>query len=155
MVLAAACSDEPGAIPTATSDASPATTSESANDLAGFDRAEVALGAEAWTVAVADTPALRAQGLMDVTDLRVDGMLFVFEDMVQVSFHMLDTLIPLDIAFFADDGSLVDRFTMIPCDETPCPTYPGAGPARYVIETAVGGFDGIEPLVLDVSGLER
>ena len=103
-----------------------------------------------WTVAVADTRSLRGRGLMGVTELKVDGMLFVFETPVQVSFRMQDTLIPLDIAFFADDGSLVDRFTMTPCNEVPCPIYPAAAPARYAIETTVGGFGELDPLVLDV-----
>lgn len=115
---------------------------------------EMAIAGENWIVAVADTPVLRAQGLMGVTELvEVDGMLFVFEEAVQVSFYMKDTLIPLDIAFFAEDGSLVDRFTMMPCEEVPCPTYPAAAPFRYVIEATVGGFDGLDALVLDAGSL--
>ena len=112
------------------------------------------MGQQPWVVAVADTRILRAQGLMGVTELRdVDGMLFVFEEPIQVSFYMRNTLIPLDIAFFAADGSLVDRFAMEPCDEDPCPTYPAAAPAMYAIETVVGGFDGLGSLRLDVQEL--
>jgi len=102
-------------------------------------------------VAVADTPMLRARGLMGVTALAgVDGMLFVFEEPIRVTFHMQDTLIPLEIAFFAEDGSLVDRLTMVPCREVPCPTYPSGAPVTYAIETAVGGFDGLGTLSLDM-----
>jgi uncharacterized membrane protein (UPF0127 family) len=126
-------------------------TSPAANDLGSFTRRDIDLGGESWTVAVADTAVLRAQGLMGVTDLTVDGMLFVFEAEREVAFYMKNTLIPLDIAFFADDGSLVDQFTMTPCEADPCPTYPAAGPVRYAIETAVGGFAGIDPLVLRVA----
>ena len=112
---------------------------------------EVLVAEQPWVVAVADTRLLRTQGLMGVTELmNVDGMLFVFEEPVRVSFHMRDTLIPLDIAFFAGDGSLIDRFTMTPCDEDPCPTYPAAAPVKYAIETTVGGFDGLGSLRLDV-----
>ncbi len=123
---------------------------ESPNDLDDFGRGEIVVGGERWTVAVADTFALRARGLMGVTDLQVDGMLFVFESPVQVSFYMLNTLIPLDIAFFAEDGSLLNLVTMTPCTEEPCQTYPAAAPVKYALETTVGGFEGLGPLVLDV-----
>jgi hypothetical protein len=123
---------------------------ESPNDLDDFGRGEIMLGGERWTVAVADTFALRARGLMGVTDLQVDGMLFVFEDPVQVSFYMLDTIISLDIAFFAEDGSLLNLLTMTPCTEEPCPTYPAGAPTKYALETTVGGFEGLGPLVLEV-----
>ncbi len=122
-----------------------------ANDLALFARRDIELGGETWTVAVADTAASRSQGLMGVTDLTVGGMLVVFEAEREVAFHMKNTLIPLDIAFFADDGSLVDQFTMTPCEAEPCPTYPAAGRVRYAIETTVGGFAGIDPLKLEIA----
>ena len=127
--------------------------SEGPNNLTGFARVGISIAGEPWTVAVADTPVLRAQGLMGVTDLQVDGMLFVFENPVQVSFHMQDTLIPLDIAFFDETGVLVDQFTMTPCSEVPCPTYPAAGPVVYAIETRVGGFDELGPLALELPNL--
>ena len=37
------------------------------------------------------------------------GMLFVFEEMGQKSFHMKDTKIPLDIAFVKEDGTIGSR----------------------------------------------
>ncbi len=131
-------------------DTTTTTISESPNDLMVFDRVKIVVGGETWDVAVADTPVLRAQGLMGVTDLHVDGMLFVFDGPVQAAFHMQDTLIPLDIAFFGEDGVLIDQFTMTPCDEVPCPTYPAAAPFEYAIETTVGGFEGLGSLVLNV-----
>ncbi|MEE8498142.1 MAG: DUF192 domain-containing protein [Acidimicrobiia bacterium] len=127
-----------------------ATISDSPNDLVVFDRIEIVVGGETWHVAVADTPVLRAQGLMGVTELEVDGMLFVFEEPVQVAFHMQDTLIPLDIAFFSEDGSLIDQLTMTPCEAVPCQTYPAAAPIKYALETTVGGFEGLGPLMLNV-----
>jgi uncharacterized membrane protein (UPF0127 family) len=126
------------------------------NDLAVFDRTEIRLGGQDWTVAVADTPVLRGQGLMRVTELvDVDGMIFVWDEEISASFFMLHVSIPLEIAFFDSNGALVDHFTMAPCpddDDAPCPTYPAAGPFQYAIETTVGGFDGME-LVLEVAGL--
>ena len=155
MVLIAACGSDAApdstTVPATVADTTTTTTAaKSPNDLDDFGRGEIVLSGETWTVAVADTFALRARGLMGVTDLQVDGMLFVFESPVQVSFYMLDTLIPLDIAFFAEDGSLVNLLTMTPCTEEPCPTYPAGAPIKYALETTVGGFEGLGPLVLNV-----
>ena len=109
------------------------TTTTVADQLAMFAATTVAISGEAWTVAVADTPALRAQGLMGVTDLgELDGMLFVFESNVSNGFWMKDTPIPLDIAFFDVDGVLVDLLTMTPCRVRPLPDLqPSRGEYRY------------------------
>ena len=119
--------------------------------LEDFDRIEVSVGAETWLVAMADTPALRARGLMGVTGLgTLDGMLFVWPDDVAGGFWMKDTLIPLDIAFFAADGLLVDLISMVPCEEDPCPSYRPSGPYRWAIEVETGGFEGLAEMVLSV-----
>jgi uncharacterized membrane protein (UPF0127 family) len=76
-------------------------------------------------------------------------MLFVFQDDSRAAFTMAGTLIPLDIAFFAADGSLVDRFTMVPCPSEPCPLYSAAGPYHFALEAPAGGFGGIADLKLD------
>ncbi len=110
-------------------------------ELAGFPTAEVTVAGDPWLVAVADTPARRSQGLMNVTGLgALDGMLFEFEQRTEAAFWMKDTLIALDIAFFDDSGALVDRFTMVPCREDPCPSYPAAGPYRYALEAPEGAL---------------
>jgi len=110
----------------------------------------VRVGGEAWMVAVADTPALRTQGLMGVTDLGATrGMLFQWPDDTDGGFWMKDTLIPLDVAFFAADGSLVDVLSMTPCEEDPCPSYRPSGPYRSALEVLAGGFDGLEALFLE------
>ena len=59
-------------------------------------------------------------GLMFRESLDYDrGMLFVFEEVGQKSFHMKDTRIPLDIAFIKDDGIIesikpLNPFTLLP-----------------------------------------
>ncbi len=78
-----------------------------------------------------------------------EGMLFVFEGDSRAVFTMADTVIPLDIAFFAADGSLVDEFAMVPCPSEPCPTYSATGAYRFALETPAGGFEGIGDLTLD------
>ena len=72
----------------------------------------------------------------DLLDL--DGMLFVFEQDESGGFWMKDTLLPLDIAFFDSDGSIVDEFAMEPCTSSPCPSYSPAGEYRYALEMLAG-----------------
>jgi uncharacterized membrane protein (UPF0127 family) len=109
--------------------------------LAGFSLDVVDVDDRPWLVAIADTGALRAQGLMGVSDLgSLDGMLFVFTDDSTASFHMKDTLIPLDIAFFDVDGLLVSMVEMVPCVEAPCASYAANGPYRYALEAPAGAL---------------
>ena len=120
--------------------------------LPGFPTGTIRLGGTEWEVAVADTPELRARGLMGVTDLGgLEGMLFVFAADTTSGFWMKDTLIPLDIAFFDATGDQVgDIITMPPCEAEPCPTYAPDAPYRYALETTVGSFEGVE-LRLDLA----
>ncbi len=109
--------------------------------LAPFPVRTVTVAGDPWLVAVAETAELRAQGLMNVTDLgSLDGMLFVFPAAVTAEFWMKDTLIPLDIAFFDESGGFVDKLTMVPCEADPCPTYPAAAPYRYALEAPAGAL---------------
>lgn len=95
-------------------------------------------GAHAIQAEVASTPQQRMVGLMGRTSLGSDaGMLFVFEQKGTHCFWMRNTLIPLSIAFLADDGTIVDIQDMQPQTLTfHCPR----GPVRYALEVAQGGF---------------
>jgi uncharacterized membrane protein (UPF0127 family) len=66
------------------------------------------------------------------------GMLFVFEPPAQVHcFWMKNTLLPLSIAFLADDGTVVDVADMKPqTTESHCPRQP----VRYALEMNQGWF---------------
>ncbi len=155
-LILAACGGQTAVPPTTTSIEAPTapTTTNPLDPLAVFATGEVAVSGSAWRVALADTATLRSRGLMGVTDLGdLDGMLFIFEETTQVAFFMLDTLIPLDIAFFAEDGTLVDLLTMTPCEREPCPTYAAAGPFRYALEAPQGAFAAIDQPFLDVDDL--
>ncbi|MER3404798.1 MAG: hypothetical protein C4289_06230 [Chloroflexota bacterium] len=89
-------------------------------------------------VEIADTPELRALGLMNREALAEDhGMLFVFEQDVQVPFWMKDTLIPLSIAFIAADGTIVDIKDMQPLDLS---LVYSQAPYRYALEVNQGFF---------------
>jgi uncharacterized membrane protein (UPF0127 family) len=90
-------------------------------------------------IELADTPAARQTGLMHRKSMPTnDGMLFVFERAEMSCFWMRNTLIPLSIAFLADDGSIVNIADMKPLDETShCP----AKPVRLALEMNQGWFE--------------
>ncbi len=97
-------------------------------------------GSARFTVEVADTAALRAQGLMHRPSMpRGAGMLFVYDAPATVSFWMRNTLIPLDM-IFADETGRVTRVhaNARPLDETP---IPGGDGVQYVLEIN-GGLSG-------------
>jgi uncharacterized membrane protein (UPF0127 family) len=83
-------------------------------------------------------------GLMFRESLEQDrGMLFVFENTDQHSFHMKNTFIPLDIAFINEEGIIESIKELDPMN--PIPVYPD-GDVRYAIEVNRGWFaeNGIE-----------
>lgn len=99
------------------------------------------LGGQPLLVAVADTPARRARGLMGVRSLgSLDGMLFVFPAPRRVSFWMKDTLIPLDLFFFDSGGRLLEVVEMTPCTSDPCPSYRSTAPVRWALEVPAGSL---------------
>ncbi|MEX1208169.1 MAG: DUF192 domain-containing protein [Acidimicrobiia bacterium] len=127
------------------------TTAAVAHPLDVFEHQTIEVSGEEWEVAVASEPHERAQGLMGVTDLGdLDGMLFKWEEDTTSFFWMKDTLMPLDIAFFAADGTLVDLLSMEPCVAEPCERYQPSGPYRYALEALQGAFDEMDQPFLGV-----
>lgn len=88
---------------------------------------------------VAQTPNERFIGLMQRKTLGVSqGMFFVFERPGVQCFWMKNTLLPLAIAFLADDGSIVSIDEMKPHSlERHC----SAAPVRYALEMNTHWFD--------------
>lgn len=121
-----------------------ATDGDLAVALADLPRARVTVGDDPHRLVidayVADTPATRARGLQGITVVPEGaGMLFVLDGPrgsgARPGFWMLDTLVPLDIAFAAD-GVVVGVATMTPCPAAPCPiTHPGV---EYDVALEVG-----------------
>ncbi|MBT8415369.1 MAG: DUF192 domain-containing protein [Boseongicola sp.] len=94
-------------------------------------------GQARFTVEVADDPAERSQGLMNRESMaRSTGMLFVYDHPQRVAFWMRNTLIPLDMIFLDDTGT-VQRVheNAIPLDET---AIPGGDNIQYVLEINAG-----------------
>jgi uncharacterized protein len=57
---------------------------------------------------------------------------------------MLDTPLPLSIAFFDAGGQFVSATDMEPCPgQAGCPTYPAARPYRVAIEVPKGALPGL------------
>jgi hypothetical protein len=87
---------------------------------------------------VAQTPDERATGLMFRREMaQQDGMLFVFEEPATQCFWMKNTLLPLSVAFVADDGTIVNLDDMKP---QTLDSHCSAKPVRYVLEMNVGWF---------------
>jgi uncharacterized membrane protein (UPF0127 family) len=94
---------------------------------------------------VAVTPEQRSTGLMFRREMaQHEGMLFVFEQPSVQCFWMKNTLLPLSIAFLADDGAVVNLLEMKAGDLN---SHCSARPVRYVLEMNQGWFAkrGIKP----------
>ncbi|QJR09785.1 hypothetical protein DSM104443_00835 [Usitatibacter rugosus] len=98
----------------------------------------VKIGAHPLKVEVADNDAARSRGLMFRQAMgKNDGMLFVFADPGYHSMWMMNTYIPLSVAFIDEGGTILNILDMTPKTED---THTAAGPARYAIETNQGWF---------------
>jgi hypothetical protein len=106
---------------------------------------ELSAGMHNIVAEVARTPQQQQIGMMMRTKMEQhEGMLFVFDDVAPRCFWMRNTLLPLSIAFVADDGTIVNIAEMQPqSDESHC----ALRPVRYALEMNKGWFAkrGIKP----------
>jgi uncharacterized membrane protein (UPF0127 family) len=87
---------------------------------------------------VARTPQQQQIGMMMRTQMaQHEGMLFVFDDVAPRCFWMKNTLLPLSIAFIADDGRIVNLADMQPRSEA---SHCSTEPVRYALEMNQGWF---------------
>lgn len=87
---------------------------------------------------VANTDATRSTGLMHRRMMPENrGMLFVFAAAAPQSFWMMNTYIPLSIAYIDEAGIVVNIADMKPLTTNP---HPSAKPAKYALEMNQGWF---------------
>ena len=111
-------------------------------------------GMHAIQAEVADNFVSRMTGLMHRTTMGAnEGMLFVFEDASIQCMWMKNTLLPLSVAYLADDGTIVNIADMKPHSEE---SHCAKAPVRFALEMNQGWFAsrGLKP-GSKLRGLER
>ena len=69
-----------------------------------FTQATVTIADHTWQVALAQTPAQQARGLMECTSLPANvGMYFVYDEPQQVRFWMKNMRLPIDIIWISNN----------------------------------------------------
>jgi uncharacterized membrane protein (UPF0127 family) len=98
----------------------------------------LAAGMHVLQVQVAQTPQQQEIGLMFRQTMATnEGMLFVFDAPRRQCFWMKNTILPLSVAFIADDGTVVNVDDMKPQTlDNHCSTKP----VRYVLEMNLGWY---------------
>lgn len=99
---------------------------------------ELTAGIHVIKTELAITPEQQATGMMFRKEMGTnDGMLFVNNEPGVRCFWMRNTLVPLTIAFLADDGTIVNLADMdAQSDKSHC----SARPVRYALEMNRGWF---------------
>jgi uncharacterized protein len=93
-------------------------------------------GERSFSIEIAKTPTERERGLMFRETMPDDhGMLFVFEDQRPVGFWMKNTVMPLDLLFISQDGTVQAVLEGEPFSEAVI--SPGV-PVRFVLELKAG-----------------
>lgn len=103
------------------------------------------IGGHKLTAEVAYTDADRAQGLMHRRMLPENrGMLFVFPEIAIHGMWMMNTYIPLSVAFLDQNGVIINIADMAPHTRN---SHTAAKPAKYALEANLGWFrkNGVKP----------
>jgi uncharacterized protein len=159
LALAAGCGGDEGTVVTAAETARPAT--DASETTAGTGSAELEFeeghvlirkrgGGEPASVIVeiAEKPEQHQMGLMFREVLPPDhGMIFVFDEEQTGGFWMKNTLLPLSIAFYGENGRILKILDMEPCTADPCPSYDPEVAYVGALEVNQGAFArwGVEP----------
>jgi uncharacterized membrane protein (UPF0127 family) len=121
-----------------------------------FEKRELAIEGVSITVEIARTPAQQRQGYMHRREVRDgEGMIFINEIDMVLSFWMKNTLVPLSIAFIASDGRIMEIYDLEPGNLNPVQS---GRSVRYALEVPQGWFSraGIGPGDrVNVQGFQR
>ena len=99
---------------------------------------QLSISRHTFSVEVAHTEPARIQGLMFRQSLgENDGMLFVFSHPERYSMWMMNTDIPLSVAFLDEKGVILNIADMMPRTAT---AHSSAGAAKYALEMNLGWF---------------
>jgi uncharacterized membrane protein (UPF0127 family) len=108
----------------------------------GYREVRAAVDGRCVRLVLADTDVLRTEGLRGVDDLGpYAGMLFAERGSSDGGFTMAGVDRPLDITWFAADGSRLDSARMAACpdrNEADCPVYRSDRAYRFALETPAG-----------------
>lgn len=122
--------------------------------VAAMPQIELAIGKHRLTAEVASNDPDRMQGLMHRRMLPENrGMLFVFRDIAHHGMWMMNTWIPLSVAFIDEAGVIVNIEDMQPHTRD---SHTAKKPVRYALEMNLGWFRkrGIGP-GMKIEGLEK
>lgn len=107
-------------------------------NLSGYDGIMLSFDTYEFTLARADTPALRQLGLSGRVSVDpFDGMIFIFEREDVFGFWMKDMFFDLDIIWLDTDGRIVHIYENITPETYPTVFRPST-PALYVLEFPAG-----------------
>ena len=98
----------------------------------------LAIGSHKLTAEVASTDATRMTGLMHRRMLPENrGMLFIFPDVAMHGMWMMNTFVPLSVAFIDTKGVIINIEDMAPQTQD---SHMAARPAKYALEMNQGWF---------------
>jgi uncharacterized membrane protein (UPF0127 family) len=112
------------------------------------------IGGQKLVAEVASDDAQRSTGLMHRRMLPENrGMLFIFQDVAMHGMWMMNTFVPLSVAFLDREGTIINIEDMQPQTQN---SHTAAKPAKYALEMNLGWFAkrGIRPGA-KVEGLEK
>lgn len=98
------------------------------------------IGPHEITAEIAITQTEIATGMMFRETMEEnEGMLFVFPVAHRVAFYMRNTRVPLSLAYFDQEGTILEIHDLEPFDETPVQSE--SSQIKYVLEMKQGWFD--------------
>jgi hypothetical protein len=117
----------------------------SASVAAALPEVTLSIGPHQLTAEVAATDPSRSKGLMHRRMMPENrGMLFVFQSVALHGMWMMNTYLPLSVAFVDRDGTIINIADMEPHTQT---THGATRPAKYALEMNKGWFAkrGVKP----------